>query len=113
MIIRKLTVGPIMANCFIVGCEETRQAAVILNRAVNRARARVRASTLEQIVLLTHELDGAKVGGQRQVPEAARKRLQFLIDVYLDFAILEERIAQKMPAFEGLFVIKERPSGAA
>ncbi len=29
MIIRKLTVGPIMANCFIVGCEETRQAAVI------------------------------------------------------------------------------------
>lgn len=29
MIIKKLTVGPIMANCFIVGCEETRQAAVI------------------------------------------------------------------------------------
>ncbi len=29
MIIRKLTVGPIMANCFIVGCEKTRQAAVI------------------------------------------------------------------------------------
>jgi len=29
LIIRKLTVGPIMANCFIVGCEETRQAAVI------------------------------------------------------------------------------------
>lgn len=29
MIIKKLTVGPIMANCFIVACEETRQAAVI------------------------------------------------------------------------------------
>ena len=29
MIIEKLEVGPIMANCFIVGCEETRQAAVI------------------------------------------------------------------------------------
>jgi len=29
MIITMLTVGPIMANCFIVGCEETREAAVI------------------------------------------------------------------------------------
>jgi len=29
MIIKKLAVGPIQANCFIVGCEETRQAAVI------------------------------------------------------------------------------------
>lgn len=29
LIIDKLEVGPIMANCYIVGCEETRQAAVI------------------------------------------------------------------------------------
>lgn len=29
MIIEKLEVGMIMANCFIIGCEETRQAAVI------------------------------------------------------------------------------------
>ncbi len=29
MIIKKLTVGPIMANCFILGCEETREAVVI------------------------------------------------------------------------------------
>ncbi len=29
MIIKKLEVGPIMANCFIVGCETTKQAAVI------------------------------------------------------------------------------------
>ena len=29
MIIKTLAVGPIMANCFIVGCEETSQAAVI------------------------------------------------------------------------------------
>jgi glyoxylase-like metal-dependent hydrolase (beta-lactamase superfamily II) len=29
LIIRKLEVGPIMANCFIVGCEETKQAVVI------------------------------------------------------------------------------------
>lgn len=29
MIIEKLEVGPIMANCYIVGCEETRQAVVI------------------------------------------------------------------------------------
>lgn len=29
MIIRKLEVGPIMANCFIVGCEETKEAVVI------------------------------------------------------------------------------------
>jgi hydroxyacylglutathione hydrolase len=29
MIIKKLAVGPIMANCFIVGCEQTCEAAVI------------------------------------------------------------------------------------
>jgi glyoxylase-like metal-dependent hydrolase (beta-lactamase superfamily II) len=29
MIIKKLEVGPIMANCFIVGCKETHEAAVI------------------------------------------------------------------------------------
>jgi len=29
MMIRMLTVGPIQANCFIVGCEDTRKAAVI------------------------------------------------------------------------------------
>jgi glyoxylase-like metal-dependent hydrolase (beta-lactamase superfamily II) len=29
MIIQKLAVGPIMANCFIVGCKETHEAAVI------------------------------------------------------------------------------------
>jgi len=29
MIIKKLAVGPIMANCFIVGCNETHEAAVI------------------------------------------------------------------------------------
>ena len=29
MIIEKLEVGPIMANCYILGCEQTKQAAVI------------------------------------------------------------------------------------
>jgi glyoxylase-like metal-dependent hydrolase (beta-lactamase superfamily II) len=29
VIIKQLTVGPIMANCFILGCERTRQAAVV------------------------------------------------------------------------------------
>jgi glyoxylase-like metal-dependent hydrolase (beta-lactamase superfamily II) len=29
VIIKQLTVGPIMANCFILGCERTREAAVI------------------------------------------------------------------------------------
>ena len=29
MIIKELAVGPIMANCFILGCEEKKEAAVI------------------------------------------------------------------------------------
>jgi len=29
LIIKSLTVGPIQANCFILGCEETLEAAVI------------------------------------------------------------------------------------
>ena len=29
MIIKELTVGPIMANCYIVGCEETQKAVIV------------------------------------------------------------------------------------
>ncbi|MFZ0133856.1 MAG: MBL fold metallo-hydrolase, partial [Desulfobacterales bacterium] len=29
MIIESLTVGPIQANCYILGCEETKEAVVI------------------------------------------------------------------------------------
>jgi hydroxyacylglutathione hydrolase len=29
VIIRQMALGPIQANCFILGCEETRQAVVI------------------------------------------------------------------------------------
>lgn len=29
MIIEKLEVGPIMANCFIIGCEQTKEAMVV------------------------------------------------------------------------------------
>ena len=29
MIIKSLTVGPIMANCYIIGCEKTKTAAVV------------------------------------------------------------------------------------
>ncbi len=29
MIVKELVVGPIMANCFILGCEKTKEAVVI------------------------------------------------------------------------------------
>ena len=49
--------------------------------------------------------------GRRNSP-IARLELQRLIDCYLDlyvdFVILEQRVQGKLPAFEGIRIVKER-----
>lgn len=66
MIIHKLAVGPIMANCFIVGCEESREAAVIDPGAeVPRILEAVEKAQLSVKVIINTHGHFDHVGGNR------------------------------------------------
>ncbi len=56
MIIKKLTVGPIGANCFIVGCERTREAAVIDpgDEADRILRVLAESKLIVRVIINTH-----------------------------------------------------------
>ncbi len=71
MIIKKLPVGPIMANCFILGCEETRKAAVIdpgdeTDKILQTLAAE--GLTVEQIINTHCHFDHA--GGNKKMKDA-------------------------------------------
>ena len=71
MIIKDLTVGPIMANCFVVGCEETKEAVVIDpgDEADRILRTLAKSSLTLKHILNTHgHFD--HVGGNRQMKDA-------------------------------------------
>ncbi len=71
MIIRKLTVGPIMANCFIVGCEETRQAAVIdPGDEVDRILVALAKDQLTVAVIINTHGHFDHVGGNARLKQA-------------------------------------------
>lgn len=85
---------------------KAREAGVLLDRQIIRARTRLRSQLIQQIVIMVHARNGG--GPPSSDGEADKRRLAACIDVYLDFALLEERIAQRMPAFEGIFLVRER-----
>lgn len=87
---------------------KARDAASLLDKAIIRARARVRSQTLAQIVELLHMVEEENVNDQSQLIEQNRRRLAAYVDLYLDFALLEERINGRLPAFEGIFIVRVR-----
>jgi glyoxylase-like metal-dependent hydrolase (beta-lactamase superfamily II) len=71
MIIDTLPVGPIMANCYILGCEETRSAAVIdPGDEVQRILAAVARHHLQVRLILNTHGHFDHVGGNRRLKEA-------------------------------------------
>ncbi len=68
MIIEKLAVGPIMANCFVVGCDETREGAVIDPGAdADRIMAVVTASKLNITRIINTHGHFDHVGANREI----------------------------------------------
>ncbi len=73
------------------------------------ARTRMRALSLRRIVELMDEM--AAKPAQSSHTKFRRQKLMLMngyIDLYVDIAILEERITEKLPAVEGLRLIRER-----
>ncbi len=77
MIIKQLTVGPIMANCYILGCERTREAAVI---DPGDETDKILMSLASEKLTLKHILNTHghfdHVGGNRRLKEATGADLQ-------------------------------------
>lgn len=76
MIIKQLTVGPIMANCYILGCERTREAAVI---DPGDETDKILMSLASEKLTLKHILNTHghfdHVGGNRQLKDATGAEL--------------------------------------
>jgi len=76
VIIESLVVGPIMANCFILGCERTRKAAVI-DPGAESAKILMKLATLQlsvECILNTHgHFD--HVGANKKIREATNAPL--------------------------------------
>ena len=76
MIIQSLVVGPIMANCFIIGCEKTRKAAVI-DPGDDSSRILMKLAeqklTVEYIINTHGHFD--HVGANRKLKEATGAKL--------------------------------------
>ncbi|MBL0713181.1 MAG: MBL fold metallo-hydrolase [Desulfosarcina sp.] len=76
MIIEKLTVGPIMANCFVIGCEDTREGAVIDPGAdADRIMEVVQAAGLKITHIVNTHGHFDHVGGNREIKAATGAEL--------------------------------------
>ncbi|MEJ2746846.1 MAG: NACHT domain-containing protein [Anaerolineae bacterium] len=85
-----------------------REIAALLDRQIVRARTLARSQSLGEIVALVGKMNNGELDEGDTAVDMYKRRLVSLIDAYLDFALLEERIAQRMPAFEGIFLVRER-----
>ena len=76
MIIKKLEVGPIMANCFILGCEATKQAVVIdPGDDADRILMELAKSELKVEYLLNTHGHFDHVGANKRMKEATGARI--------------------------------------
>jgi hypothetical protein len=86
-------------------------------RALDLARSRARTNTLASAIILTNDREtfssrrrlGHRFGraSKREETEVQR-RIESLLDVYIDLVILENRIQGRLPAYEGILIVKER-----
>lgn len=87
---------------------EANQLVEALQEARAQARRRVRTNTVFYISELLQQIEALPANDAASARKEASRSLASYIDLYLDFVLLEARINQKMPSFEGVRVIKER-----
>jgi hypothetical protein len=85
---------------------KAREAGNLLDRQIVGARTRIRSQLIQQIVTLLQPGNGGPASSSDT--EAEKRLLAAYIDIYLDFALLEERVGQRLPVFEGIFLVRER-----
>lgn len=87
---------------------EASQLVQTLQDAHKQARRRVRTNSILYISDLLQQVESLRDSGPSPDREEALRLLESYIDLYLDFLLLEARMSQQMPSFEGIRVIKER-----
>jgi hypothetical protein len=88
----------------MLALKHVREIVIVLERAVSRARIRVRTTPLLHIMDLLSRLNQEK--DERNL-RRIRYALDDYTDFYLDFALLEERRTNQMPALESIRLVKE------
>lgn len=105
---REVVMHQELLRALTTALEKANSLVLTLGQAYSQARKRVRATAVWHISELLSQLD--RQGGA-QILQSRRQTQQLLgayIDLYLDFVILEARINGRMPAFEGIHLVKER-----
>ena len=102
---REMTVYQELTRALMMALKYVRGIVVILDRAVTRARTRVRATPLLHIADLLSQMEQDPDGSMGR---RIRYALDDYTDFYLDFALLEERRTGQMPALEGIRLVRER-----
>ena len=102
---REMTVYQELTRALMNALKYVRGIVVILDRAATRARTRVRATPLLHVTDLLFQME-------QDIDEGTLRRAKYALadytDFYLDFALLEERRMGRMPALEGIRLVRER-----
>lgn len=78
----------------------------VINREVTHARRRLSANVLEHASKLYQEMERQRSGANTAVSDQSKRNLATLLDLYVDLALLEERMQGHIPAFEGIRVVR-------
>ena len=86
----------------------TRDLSTLVHRAYARARTRLRASLLAILGEMLDKRMRRKATGMKHTGQSTTLILT-LIDLYVDMALIEERMLHHLPAYEGLRLVRIRP----
>ncbi len=86
----------------------TRELNKLVKKAYGRAQTRLRAESLAQLSELLSERERRVSAKITNAGEGSKTIISALADLYIDVALLEERMVGKLPALEGIRIVKVR-----
>ena len=85
----------------------TRELTSLIKREKVNTRRRLSANLLSQITAFLVQKEGqTRSESSASLSDSRRRQMAILLDIYVDLALLEERIAGRMPAYEGIRVVR-------